>query len=51
MIKLQLSPVGSIRGRIAAEDLTRFKNFGFTITTTSKRYTPENVFRCSYGTV
>ncbi|MDX1930886.1 MAG: carboxypeptidase-like regulatory domain-containing protein, partial [Pirellulaceae bacterium] len=51
MIKLQLSPVGSIRGRIAAEDLTRFKNFAFSLTTTSKPDTPENVSGVAIGPI
>ena len=32
-LKLRLLPVGSIRGKIAAEDLTRFKNFRYSIET------------------
>ncbi len=51
MITLQLSPVGSIRGRIAAEDLTRFKNFGYTITTASDPDTRENVSGVAIGQI
>lgn len=50
-IKLQLSPVGSIRGRIAADDLARFRNFGYSITTTSKPDTPENVSGVATGQI